>query len=213
MNSNNTKIRSEALKTIGHINMRWQKPNKNILKHVFPLLSEGQPVTPYKLAEVSGYELAEVEDALYHGRTERDHQGRVAELFGVMFVPTMHRIEIDGIFIFSCCALIAHTIPGLINKNIIVESVDPISRKIVKLAIGPEGIHSINQTEAVATLVTTELNGILNNVSANFCTHIHHFVSRKSAEEFIQNNPRRYIIEINEFHEIGRQLAKEIWNQ
>ena len=205
------KLRDEASKTIGHINTRWQEPNKDILRHVFLLLATGQPVSPVELAEVSGYELDDVEEALRLGRTERDAQGRVSELFGVMLSPTLHRIEVNGIVLFSCCPLVAHTVPQLINDRIALETVDPIKRRIVRLSIGRDGVESVHPTEAVATLVRTELEGVLNNVGANFCSHIFHFVSRGSAEEFVRSHSKRYIIELDDFHEVGRRLQGAVW--
>lgn len=203
--------RDKASKTIEHISARWREPNKDILKAVFPLLAKGRPVSPVELAEVSGYKLNDVEEALRLGRTERDEQGRVSELFGVMLDPTLHRIEVDGIALFSCCPLVAHTVPGLIKKRVSLETVDPVSRKIVRLSIGRDGVESVDPSAAVATLVRTELNGVLNNVTANFCTHIFHFISQGSAEEFVRDNAKRYIVELDEFHEVGKQLQEAIW--
>jgi hypothetical protein len=204
-------IRGEASKTIEHISTRWREPNKDILRHVFPSLATGQPVSPLELAGLAGHELGDVEEALRLGRTERDEQGRVSELFGVMLAPTLHRIEVDGIVLFSCCPLVAHTVPRLIKKSIALESVDPIKRRIVRLSIGRDGVESVHPSAAVATLVRTELEGVLNNVGENFCSHIFHFISRGSAEEFVRGHPKRYIIELDEFHEVGIQLQEAVW--
>ena len=206
-----SQINLEALKTIRHIGMRWKRQNKEILKHIFPLLAKGQPVSSIDLSKVTGHPMSEVDDAISSIRVGKNQQDRVIELFGLMLDPTPHRIEIDGVILFSCCPLVAFTIPGLVNKKIVIESVDPISRKIVKMCLKPNGEISFNPENAVASMVKTELEGILKNVTDNFCKHIHLFISRRSAEEYIQNHPRRYIVEINELKEIGIYLSKEIW--
>ena len=204
-------IRDEASKTIEHISARWREPNKEILRHVFPLLAKGRPVSPFDFTEASNCESGDVEEALRLGRTEKDEQGRVTELFGIMLAPTLHRIEVEGIVLFSCCPLVAHTVPGLITKRIVLETVDPVSRRIVRLSIGRDGVESVEPSAAVATLVRTELEGVMNNVTANFCSHIFHFISPGSAEEFVRGDARRYIVGLDEFHEVGNQLQEAVW--
>lgn len=208
---NQKRINPEALKTIEHIGMRWEKPNKNILKHIFPLLAKGKPVSPLDISKVSGFSLSEVEEALNMGRTSRDQNGRVTELFGFMFDATSHRIEIEGNAFFSCCPLIALTVSGLIGKKMVLETVDPIGRKIVKLYLAPNGEISSDSKSAVASMVRTEADGILNHVAENFCSHIHLFISRENAEKFISEDARRYVVELNEFRAIAQELKRVVW--
>ena len=70
------------------------------------------------IMELSGFSPDAVEEALQLGRTERDSRGDVIELFGVMLAPTLHRMEVDERVLFSCCPLVAHTVPRLIDKGI-----------------------------------------------------------------------------------------------
>ena len=81
-----------------------------------------------------------VEEALESGRAGRDREGRVVELSGLMLGPTKHWVEVGGKALFSCCALLAQLVPALIKRSVRVESVDPVSRRLVVLDITPEGV-------------------------------------------------------------------------
>jgi hypothetical protein len=203
--------RKEISETVEHIAARWTKPDKRILRRVFPLLAEGQPVPVTRIVQAMDSESSVVERALELGRAGRDEKGRVTELFGIQLTPTMHRIEVDGIALFSCCAVTAHLVPDLTQRPAIVESVDPVSRQVVRLTVTTEGVQSVEPGDAVGTLVRTDLRGVMENVGVTFCRHVCHFASSESADEFVARDSKRYILEIGEFRDVARELYTAIW--
>ena len=163
--------------TVSHLAARWAQADKRILREVFPLLAEGRPVPVERIVAAAGATRSSVEEALESGRAGRDAEGRVVELSGLMLGPTMHRVEIGNIALFSCCALLAQLVPALLERPVRVESVDPVSRGLVVLDITPEGVTALEPREAVGSFVVTAPNAIAGDVGANFCRHVHHFTS------------------------------------
>lgn len=196
---------------IEHLVSRWQQTDKIILRQLFPLLAEGKPVFPKRLAELTGKDLVSVEQALINGRTSRDEEGNVIELFGIMQMPARHRIQIGQVCLFSCCALVAQMVPLLLGRTTKIESVDPISNRLVILDISPSGIQSVEPLSTVGTLVITKQEEVLADVRSAFCMHVHHFSDAESAQEFIILDSRRYLVTIQQFNEASRRLFDAIW--
>lgn len=199
-------------KTIEHISMRWQQKNKILLRQLFTLLAQGRPVPPTQLAQITGNDVPTVEQALIDGHTDRDKQGNVIELFGITQSPTLNRIQVGNVCLFSCCALVSQMVPLLLSQNVTIESVDPVGHRLIKLTISPTGLQSVEPDSAVGTLVITEADQVQKNVGSAFCRHVHHFPDVGSAQEFVNKDPRRYVVDIKLFHKVARQLTKAIWN-
>ena len=201
----------EISKTIGHLASRWQEADKSILRKLFPLLAEGKPISPTRFAQTTDKDVVTVEKALQIGRTDRDDYGRVIELFGVMLIPTPHRIMVEGVALFSCCAMVSQMVPSLVGKDATVESIDAINNKVVKIRISPKSIRSVEPKDAVATFVMTNQEDVLRDVRSAFCSHVRHFINTETAREFIRMNPKRYIVGMDQLHQIARQLQDMIW--
>jgi alkylmercury lyase len=208
---NDDSHRSAISDTIEHLAARWAHADKKILRSVFPLLAEGSPVPVTRIAEVTGALPSNVESALRDGRAGRDTEGRVIELSGLMLDPTMHRVEIGDIALFSCCALLALLVPALLGRSIRLESVDPVSRHIVRLDVGPDGVTTVKPEAAVSSFVVTEPSGAAEDVGANFCSHVLLFASPDSASVFVGADPRRYTLGIDRLQEAARMLYQEAW--
>jgi len=197
--------------TVSHLAARWAKADKRILRSVFPLLAEGQPVAPARIAEVTKSDLDAVESALKQGRAGRDREGRVVELSGLTLSPTMQRIEVGPVVLFSCCALLAHMVPLLLGREVTVESIDPVSRRIVRLELGAHEVIATAPDEAVATLAVTDPDAVLQDAGENFCRHTRHFAAAESAGDFVKANPCRYAVSVAEIHRAAKRLYQTAW--
>ena len=102
---------------IDYLAARWTGADKALLRQVFPLLAEGQPVAVERIAERTGAATDRIEQALLCARAGRDATGRVVELSGLMLSPTLHRLEVGGVALFCCCALLAHLAPLLLSQE------------------------------------------------------------------------------------------------
>lgn len=204
--------RSEFEGTLEYVAARWRDADRGTLRHAFPLLARGRPVAPESLAERAGVSVAMADAAMRSGPLGLDADGALSELFGVMQAPTLHRVEVDGRAGFTCCAVVAHTLPALVDQAVTVESVDPLSRRVIKLRLSPDSIEHLQPSTAVACFPTTLPNADLASVRDAFCSHIKHFADRASAQEFAALNSRRQVVSVVELHALARQLVSRIWS-
>ena len=194
--------------TIRCLAERWS--GAGLLLPGFPLLAGGEPVTVGEIAKAAGVNDREVEEALRQARCAFNERGRLVDLFGMMLAPSYHRLEIRGKAVFSCCALWAHVIPKLVDRAVLVESVDPQSREIVRLEIAREKVRSVNPDTALATVAVADAASIEQDVGSAFCRYVRHFASSDSAHKFAARSPSCQVVHVHELHEIAGQLHEGI---
>ena len=194
--------------TIRCLAERWS--GAGLLLSGIPLLARGEPLTVGQIANAVGVNDHEVEEALAKARCAFNESGRLIDLFGMTLAPTYHRLEIEGKAVFSCCALWAHVIPKLVDREVLVESVDPQSREIVRLEIAPGKVQSVNPGTAIATMAVADAASIEQDVGAAFCRHVRHFASSDSAQKFATGSPSCRVVDVDELHEVAAQLFEAI---
>lgn len=197
--------------TISHLVSRWQQADKVFLRQLFPLLAEGKPVSPKHLVDITGRDIAAVEEALDKGRTTRDRNGDVTEVFGISLGPACHRIRVGEVTLHSCCALVAQMVPFFLGRNVTIESVDPLNNKLITVEISPNGIQSVAPSSAVGILVVTEHEGILEDVRSAFCSHVNYSSDPVSAQLYADKDPRRYVVTVEHFNDVALRLYSAIW--
>ncbi len=202
---------SSFQETKKHIAVRWEEADKEFLRHLFPMLARGRPVLPSDLSRIAEKEVSVIEEELSKGHVDTDAQGNAIELFGISLLPTLHRIQVGQVFLFSCCALVAHMVPLLLEQTVTIESVDPVSNNLIRLCVSPTGVKSVEPEGSVGTLVITNQSGVLENVRTAFCLHVCHFPAMEIAQEFVASNEKRYVVSIEQLHDAARQLTAAIW--
>jgi alkylmercury lyase len=138
--------------------------------------------------------------------------GRVTELFGITSEPTTHRIDVDGKILFSCCALVAHTVPAILGQAATVISTDPVSGNKIRISISEElELQDADPQASFGSLVDCDPGELLENPRSKFCCHVKHFTSATSAAEFCREDSRRYPVPIDEFHAGALHLFQRVW--
>ena len=117
---------------------RWAKQDKVLLLPLFQLIASGESLEEAQLANELNRGTDVVNTALSASLAEIDSCGRVSELFGITREPTSHRIEIGGTTLYSCCALVAHMVPAIMQQAVSIESTDPINGNKINLAISAD---------------------------------------------------------------------------
>jgi hypothetical protein len=102
-------------------------------------------------------------------------------------------------------------VPLLLDRTATIESVDPISHRLIKIQVSPSGVESVVPQQAVGTLVITTQEQVLEDVRSAFCMHVCYFPDEGTAAEFVAADSRRYLVGIQQFHEAARQLTDVIW--
>ncbi len=83
---------------------RWAEQDKGMLLPLFRLIASGEPLEEARLAEDLNIGADAFSAALSTSLAEIDSLGRVSELFGITRETTLHRIDIGGETLYSCCA-------------------------------------------------------------------------------------------------------------
>jgi alkylmercury lyase len=203
---------SRIRETIEHLRGRWASVDTATLRHAFVLLARGGPVTATQLADAAGQPVSEVEKALQTDRVTLDGQGRLVELFGVTIQTGRHRIELEDRDLYSCCALVAHTVPHLLVRPVTIESLDPVSGETVRVGTSTETVESVSPNTAMASFVASERREVLSDPGSHFCYHVQHFASPASAGRFVGQDPRRFVVEIRDLQEAAREVYRTLWS-
>lgn len=188
---------------------RWRSSGP-LLVHGIPLLARGRPVSVEEIALAANTDPGAVERAVGSARCKRDARGRLIDLYGLTLTPTLHRLTIDGKVLFGCCALWAHVIPKLVDRPVKVESVDPIRRELVHLALSPKAIESVDPPGAVATLAVASQEALDRDVCEAWCCQVAHFVSQQSAEELAAGRPTCHVVELAELRRASERFHQAI---
>lgn len=201
------------LNTIDLVAARWSQANTNILRNVFPLLAKGQPVTVTSIASACGEYQETIKETLRLGQAQCDQYGRVVGLSGFGLGPTRHRIEIDGVVLYGCCAMFSLMIPSLVAQEVKIESVDPITRQLVRLKVRPDGFVRADPANAAGSMVTADQEALNRDIGAAFCSHINYFVSPESAQKFVKGIDNRQTATIDELVCGARYLVNRVWDK
>lgn len=198
-------------KSVGQLAGRWTGADRRLLRHVFPMLAEGRPVAVERIAEQTAASRSVVEDALERGRAGRDSEGRIVELSGLMLSPSLHRVKVGDVVLFSCCALLAHLTPLLLDAPITLESVDPHNRGLIRLELTPTKVLAAVPPSVVGSFVETGPLGTAVDIGMAFCSHVHHFTDRESATAFARGDVRRFVVELAELRAAAEDLYQAVW--
>lgn len=205
------KNHQEFVGSLDQLANRWSNVDSAVLLKAFPLLARGRAVSCEALARASDVTVADVKRALRTAPVGVTDNGEIDELFGLMLAPAWHRIEVGDVALFGCCALLAHAAPMLLDRAVTVESVDPISRGLVRITIDRTGVTACSPAGAVATMPTPAEPGTRAGVRASFCSHIRHFVDPSTAAEFESRDRRRRTVGLPLLHVLAKRLVSRVW--
>jgi alkylmercury lyase len=196
---------------VNHLTVRWNSLPIKTLIPVFPMLAKGKPVSIEELAAKTDKKVSDIREELVNAPVEWNEREELINVFGFKFAPTSHRLEFEGVITFCCCALWLHFLPLLVGKTATVDSIDPISRRLVRLVMTPSGVDSVQPSSATATLVDTTMESLKTNVGDNFCSHVRLFHNTDSASQWIADDPRRYQVDMRTLDMVAQQMCTDIW--
>jgi len=140
---------------------RWAKQDKGMLLPLFRLIASGEPLDETQLAEDLNIGADAFSVALNTSLAEIDSLGRVSELFGITRETTLHRIDVGEETLYSCCALVAHMVPAIIQQAVTVESIDPINGDKIRLAISADSelqhVHPLTTRSSMVDCAVEEI--------------------------------------------------------
>lgn len=199
--------------TVQNLRERWGGADMATLRPMFRILSEGSlsVLEPRTLAERLAVGPSRVRGALSFDTVGTDEAGRLVELFGYMFAPSLHRLEVRGRAMFACCAIVAHSVPLLLEERVQVESVDPDSRAVVRMTIAGGEITEASPAGAVATFPASSGPWTSGDIRSDFCSHARHFADPETAWAFAGGDSRRRVLALDQMQEMAGEVCRVVW--
>lgn len=178
-------------------------------RQILQLLAEGQPVTPERLAEVSGQSVEFIRttfSTLQNCGCEFNEQGA---LIGdaLTLTPTRHRFRVKNHDLYAWCALDTLFLPALINQTAEITSTCPQTGAVIHLTVSPDGIEAVSPPETALSIVFT--SGCTSGINGSFCGQIHYFISREAAVQWVGGRMDFAVLSVIEAFELARQVYVE----
>lgn len=181
--------------------------NRRLAESLIRMLSQGEPVTPERLATHLRRPLAEVSRMLEDvPDLERDDCGRIVA-GGISLLPTAHRFIVDGRVMFAWCALDALSYPTILGRNVIIESHCHASRAPLRLVVSPAAVELADPAEMVVSLGSASSPVAAGSVRARFCDRVRFFRSPPAGEGWLAEHPDSVLLPVREAFELGLRLA------
>jgi alkylmercury lyase len=171
---------------------------------LLPLLAEGQPVAPQRLAAALGRPHPEVMAALRQlPGIEWDGHGDIVGA-GLTLRPTPHRFAVEGRTLYTWCALDALMFPSLLGQTAYVESPCRGTGTLVRVRVTPVGVEQVEPPEAMVSIVTPDAHPDVRRV---FCNDVHFFAAPEAAVAWLAEHPAATLVPVADAYQLGRRLA------
>jgi alkylmercury lyase len=168
-------------------------------------LAKGLAVDGAQLSRALGVPLEEGR-ALLHcdaikGSVYADDQGRALGFSGLAIKPMHHRFEVDGRALSTWCAFDSLFLPEILGRPARISSPDPESGELVRLAVTPERIQSVEPESAVISFILPDDRAFATSakdVMAKFCHYIYFFSSRCTGESWVARHPGTFLYALDD---------------
>jgi alkylmercury lyase len=197
------------------------KPDQaRLILKVLRTLARGRPVTALEVDAIAA-DLGWAPDAaqaFLRPLTEQDAADAIIGVLpGLSLGNHPHRFSVNVLQMSTWCAEDTLLLPALLGQTATIESTSPLSRKPIRLTVGPDGIRSVNPPEAVVSIAIVDPgNTTLEAVEAiwmTFCRHIHFFATRQEAAQWAAAHKDISILTPDEGYRLGRQLTSRLLDQ
>ena len=191
-----------------YINLNREQ--QQIASKIYNLLSEGNPVSIEMVANSLDMDKDSVKRITDEwGGIYYNDEGNIIGYWGLATEKMGHSFKLDEKTLYTWCAWDTLFIPQIIGKTAVVESIDPVTKKTIKLTVTPsDGISDVYPPETVISFMIPDTEKVRADVIKSFCHYIHFFESKYSAEEWISENEKKnelLILSIEEAYTIGLQ--------
>lgn len=194
--------------------MKFSEDEARLIKAMYPLLAQGEPLAPADVATNSGFPLEMIEKTfrmMKRSGAEFDESGKLVGM-ALTLNPTNHKFVVDGQELYAWCAVDTLFLPGLVGKTAQVESICPATGEQIRLRISPTGIESVEPIDTVVSVVIPGTSaacepGQAKGAGSASCQSMNYFVSREAAEQHLGPDSDVAILNVHD----AAQLAQKVW--
>ena len=174
-------------------------------------LVKGEPLTIDELGRLVNVSPLEVQETLGHlpGFAHFDEAGRMVGLLGLSLQCTAYRFDACGRIVSTWCAWDSLFIPRVIGMRARVASHCPITKKLIQLVVGPEGVVSASSPDLRISFLFDCETGESASVVRACCDQIHFLSSWQAADLWISDDPEGFVLTLDEAWEVGRSFVDE----
>ncbi len=186
-----------AMPKLGHEEQR-------VAVALYRLLAQGEPVSPTSLARAVNLSETYIRDLLtrwpgvYH-----DDSGSVIGFWGLALPEMPHRFTVERRTLHTWCAWDSLFIPGIIGKTAHVESADPLTKVLMTLSVGPDGVNDASSAGVVVSFLSPE-GAFDADVIMNFCHFVHFFDSEESGARWTATHKGTFLLSLEEAFTLGQ---------
>ncbi|MGD9893104.1 MAG: organomercurial lyase [Dehalococcoidia bacterium] len=173
-------------------------------------LAQGRPVSTAAVDQVVadlGLDRAEA-DAFLRRRTERDQGDNIVGIMGVSLNATPHRFAVNGVQLWSWCAVATLVLPALLQQTATIESPSPVSGEPIRLTVSPDRVEDVSPPGAAVSMVIVDPDTAdTSSVEATrntSCNHIYFFASREEGAQWAAGRDEIEILTVAEGFEAER---------
>jgi alkylmercury lyase len=196
--------------TLDHLTQRlldWYETQSQVaeIEALTPVLltelARGEPVDAARIAAQAGMPASGVLGLLRGSPAEWDPDGRLVGL-GLTLRATRHRFEVDGRVLYTWCAPDTLAFPAVLGSEAHVQSPWFATREPIHVDVGPEGIRSVEPTQAVVSIVTRAANR--SDFRRALCHEQHLFSSRQAASQWQSAHPEGIVVSVGDAFTLTR---------
>ena len=187
-------------------------PEQRLLREGQRALVNGEALTVHelgRLAEVSPLEVPRMLGQL-PGFAHFDDVGRVVGLLGLSLQCSAYRFDAAGHIVSTWCGWDSLFIPRVIGMRARIASHCPITKKLIQLVVGPEGVISASSPDVRVSFLLGSETDEGSGVVGACCRHIHFLGSWQAADLWISEHPDGFVLTLDEAWEVGRLFVDEV---
>ncbi len=203
MQKQETKLEELAGKIVDAMPKLGQEEQR-VAVALYRLLAQGEPVSPTSLAKAVNLSETYIRDLLTRWPgVYRDETGSVIGFWGLALPEMPHRFMVERRTLHTWCAWDSLFIPGIIGKTAHVESADPLTKALVTLSVGPDGVNDASSAGVVVSFLFPE-GAFDADVIMNFCHFVHFFASEESGARWTAAHKGTFLLSLEEAFTLGQ---------
>lgn len=192
---------------------RWRHHDRSVLRDTLLCMVDGQPMDSRSVSSRSSISESQVSAAFATDRYDLNSAGEVVEVFGVSNTGQRpFELETQVSKLNVCCALVSMMMSQLTPGQKSILSIDPISRRPIKLICGPSGASS-DPGDAVVALVAPPVDEFCRDPWNSFCKFVRFYESVENARSGPRDASPAVHLSVHELFGVAELLTGELWGE
>lgn len=178
------------------------------------MLADGNPIDAGQVQDlIEDLAIApETAQEFLQSVTERD--GDIVGVLGLSLNDHAHGFIVNGVSFSTWCAVDTLFLPAMLGQSADVKSVSPLSKKSIRLTVGPQGVQALEPASTVVSLPVVRSEevdtGSPEGIWRTFCHRIFFFATREEAEQWAETMENIEIVSVHDAFEYAMQTWSKI---